>query len=204
MKYLIIAAMGLALASGGAACAQDAVDFRGATLGMTLDAWRSGPMPKQLMEEAAPVCSNDSDEPSYLAEEKPDRDDVAAGVVICTYGFPAGYGFIGQQVGPAEAFKVLYRFYQNRLFEIRITAHVEAAPTFLSSLKDRFGAPTASSKRKVYSYISETTTWDRPDASIVVRSPSPQENWMEVVYSDKAVAQTVAAQAKAGAGADKL
>ena len=167
-----------ALPLGALAAASPPLTFKGASLGMSLAAWRAMPPPGKLTPNVRAICSSDTDAAgSGLA---PTPEQRKAGVVVCAY--LSRYGrFSFPEHFPLDdhyrTTRLRYVFKGDRLIEIRCRAPVNAYLPLQARLKARYGPAGKLVRDQVSTSAGRlprvTQTWSTAKGSVELTDPVP-------------------------------
>jgi hypothetical protein len=163
---------------GALAATSPPLAFKGASLGMSLEAWRAMPPPGKLTPNVQATCSSDTNAAgSGLA---PTPEQRKAGVVLCAYlsrygrfSFPEHFALDDHY----RTTRLRYVFKDDRLIEIRCRAPVGAYLPLEARLKARYG-PTGKLVRDRVSTSAGslprvTQTWSMAQGSVELTDPVP-------------------------------
>jgi hypothetical protein len=164
--------------------------FRGASLGMGLEAWRASPLPAQLFHSARAACSSDQDAPRALSLDLA-ASEIKGGLVVCSYMDLATGGWVGQRIEESEFTSAAYYFLNGALIEIELVAVVDAHPAVVDGITGKYGPPR-SVQRDIFQTQSGSTfprvqmRWVAPDEEIVLTTPDLRSDRMTVIYGSVA------------------
>jgi hypothetical protein len=182
-------------------------DFRGATLGMSLQDFRALKFPDANIEPTARlICS--SDQEARLAQGGVylfvDDAEKSIGVIECQYFTPStvmsgwwdeALVAVGAQ-GTAK--HVDYKFVTDpqsgavRLYLISLIAYVSARSGAMDGLIGKFGQPTATVNNDVQNRMGAKfdhtlATWVNPSSTILLESPSGDIETMSIIYTENSL-----------------
>lgn len=171
----------------------DPYDFKGIPLGISLQEFRQGGNPDGKQNSVL-VCSREkkNGRPNPIVSIDPVWE--SAGIQRCAFierdiGLISGLT-LGKRSG---SFDHAFDFVRDpvdgnaRLFNILITAHVEAYEDIKESLEQKLGPMSSISTGTVTNGFGATMpqvtcSWTKSDSSVAVQSPAAQANRLMVVY----------------------
>ncbi|MGC1302158.1 MAG: hypothetical protein WA840_07275 [Caulobacteraceae bacterium] len=191
----------LATALGGAAAlpAQAAtpqpqmLDFKGADLGMSLQAWKALPFPGRTNVAASPICTDDPS--SARLDLAISASEKQAGVIGCTYVFGPADGAGPRHPVPLDdrlsADHVLYKFRGGRLVSISYRTTVDAFDDIVARLTAEAGTPASVQRDQVSTALGTgmprvRMSWRTPSGTAVLTDPSNQLNRLSVTLTTAA------------------
>lgn len=177
-RPLLTALLCAAFPFGALAATSPPLGFKGADLGMSLEAWRAMPPPGALTPNVKATCSND---PGAAGSGLvPTPDDRKAGMVLCAYLSRYGRFSFPERFTLDKHYRTTrlrYVFQNDRLIEIRCRAPVDAYVPLEARLKARYGPAGKLVRDKVStgagSLARVTQTWSTPQGSVQLTDPVP-------------------------------
>lgn len=189
MKLVGLFLVGWAALAAGPGFAASPLAFKGAELGMTMEAWRSLSAPAGAGPQAKPICSDDARLAGDAASPLRAADKPADDVVVCSYGDVYGQDVLLRsiQLDPAyRALDVRYLFARGRLTEIQFDASIDAYDDVMNLLTKSYGPPTATIRDSIRSSIGRLErvrqAWRTPGGTIRLDDPSPTLTGMIVRF----------------------
>lgn len=190
-------------------------DFRGATLGMTLDAFKELPYPDtSARTHAQAFCSGDAqlDDTSGSYGLILSTEEKQVGITKCSYfqssaEFYSQVGLGSRGTGWMQAsiavgtngygtYDAVYFFIRDpkdqtsKLYQITFTTNSNAAQSALGGLVEKFGAPSSRGDDTVQnrmgaSFPHTVAIWANPLSTITLESPASDVDHMEMSYAEK-------------------
>jgi hypothetical protein len=179
-------------------------DFKGISLGITLDQFRKTAHPEGLKSHV--VCTGDTTDNFVYRDLEVTGDDKELGIINC--GF---YGILPEYPGNGETMLWLnmgggrfvsgvyqFSFIRDRdevmkLFKIVLYSNVGAMQDVIDALTDKFG-PASDTQTDIVQnsmgakYPQHTYTWSNSVSSIFVQGPHNSLEGMVIVYGDTSLA----------------
>lgn len=165
------------------------LSFDGATLGMTVGAWRSLAPPPGVGPSAAPDCGPAVGDPIRAEQLAPSAP--APGNVTCSYGARFGAEVLLHSAKFDDRFRLdglRYRFAGGRLSEIDFTTSIDAYNDVVARLTAEYGAPVT-----IVRDVARTATvrlprvrqvWRTAGGSVSLTDPSSDPLRLSVRFAD--------------------
>lgn len=185
MNWGLVVSAVAALAAGPAGTTPE-VAFKGAALGLKLEAWRQLPPPPQMNPSAKAVCLGDLEAPPY---DRRAPIEARHGVVQCGFSVPGPYrSWDGGHIGDYEYTAGDYYFLDGTLYRIEVVAVAGAEDEIVALLTSKYGRPRTSQTAartgvgvKVEGVRHE---WRQGRQSIVLVSPDLQVDRLTLEFLD--------------------
>jgi len=180
-------------------------DFHGAKLGMTIAEWKAMTPPVrrdaaysfQTVGDVVAICTNDGDPQTEHSSFYSNKDEQAAGVVLCGYRIRARYDFDQAKpdyrpaevmIGDRSTDYVIYKFLDGKLYEIVVSGPTSLVNDVLDGLVAKFGPPSSEINDTVHNKLGGTfdrarKRWFNPVASINFETPWSEIGDFGLVYS---------------------
>jgi hypothetical protein len=178
------------LAVGSAANAAP-LAFKGAELGISLDAWRSLAPPEGVGPDATPACASDP-AIARIAHNPMSARPEPNGLETCAYVDLFGDTVLPHTILLDHAYRagdLQYLFDHGRLSEIRFDAPIDAFSDVMVMLRNQYGAPISTVRDSVPTpdgrLARVTDVWRTVDGAVTLTDPSAELTQLSVTIAGR-------------------
>jgi hypothetical protein len=189
MNPVLLATVAVALVGPSPAQTEAPVAFDGAALGMSINDWKSLPLPAGVGPDATPACA-----PVTTAKPIPGRPLAAMTQRVneqaCAYDARFGHDILPHSIQLDARYRATglrYLFVAGRLSEIDFSASVDAYSDVMAMLDSGFGTPSRTVRDSVRTSVGlfprVHQTWRTPGGDVDLVDPGPDPVALSVRFT---------------------